>query len=300
MMTIFQSKRFVRILALIFAVFFSSATIVFGSAQEAGSVCSDSCDVIVADNSEVGIEFVTEQEARNGPTYQPIANGGNSLAEVAAIMQQFGYEMAAGFDINGNRVFAGTSCLTTRVCLAGSLHDDFQASYGTLFVHNHPTESSFSGQDLAAAARWNMPRTMVVTKTYIYVVEPTTDGWGDADEMKSYYSQRLTAYANEASVYIRGMRYSRQKILATPDTPDDGSLAWFCAQSLKNSLRAGKSGPISIETGAWCTHRAMIDVAARYKLAYLRYNANTFDYNDSSLFYVEAVARRQMQDTNTY
>lgn len=183
-------------------------------------------------------------------------NNGNTFAEIAANISGSNYESIVGFDVNGNKVFDHTSYIANRSYTNTKIRQDFAARYGTTVIHNHPSGGSFSAGDLYAEAKFQTPRIIVLSKQYVYVLEPTTTGWGDPTAMQNYYQQRYDLYYAE---YVR--------------------------------TRTG---------GAEIAHRTMQDVAAAFNMLYYRCPTDQFDFDDTSLFYSEAVARRQYQDYYGY
>ena len=54
--------------------------------------------------------------------------------------------------------------------------DEQKLLYGASLIHNHPSEASISGGDLASAQRFGMKSVSVVTSKYIYTVTPESGG----------------------------------------------------------------------------------------------------------------------------
>lgn len=183
-------------------------------------------------------------------------NDGNTFAEIAKNISARDYESIIGFDVNGNKVFNHTSYLTSKSYTNTRIRQEFAARYGTTVIHNHPSGGSFSPGDLYAEAMFKTPRIIVLSSKYVYVLEPTTTGWGDPTAMRDYCQQRYDFYYAEA---------------------------------IKNRT-SGIDG----------SHYAVQDTAVAFNMLYYRCPADQFDFNDSTLFYSESVARQQYQDYYGY
>lgn len=223
-------------------------------------------------------------------------NDGNSFYEIAQNIRARDYESIIGFDVNGNKLFDCTSYLPSKSYTTAAIRRNFTLDYGTTIIHNHPSGSAFSAQDIYTEARYQTPRIIAIGNQYTYVFEPTTTGWGDPDAMKQFYEWRYNAYYDEATETVKNFTYDRKTILNLADTPDDGSCHWFCVQITKSILRANPNASVSFPIGIWITHRTMQDVAQQFNMLYYRVATDSFDFTDNTIFYSEAVARRQHQD----
>lgn len=254
--------------------------------------------------AETSDDYVTvsmEEVVENNETVKIYnVNDGSNLAQIAANLKGRDYESIIGFDVDGRILFNNTSYIADKAYTSATTRRNFQRDYGTTIVHNHPSSQSFSARDLKAEATYNTPRAMVISDLYVYILEPMSTGWGDPTQMETYWQQRYDVYYAEARNFIYNWSYNRNTILNTPDTPDDGSCAWYCQYMAKQSLRADPNAKIDLKIGIWITHRVMQDVAQRFNMLYYRTSRADFDFTDETIFYSEAIARRQLQDRYGY
>lgn len=217
---------------------------------------------------------------------QPIypADHGSTLAEIVQALRGQEYEFACGFNSEGEKLFEVTSNLPTTVYTTGTIRKDFIKRGGTLFVHNHPGNDAFSGQDLRSAATSQFVRTMVIGEDFVYTVEPTENGWGDPDAMANYWAERRAYYVKYVDDFHEAYRYDAKTLLATELPPDDGSLQWFYDSSIRNALIENPKGPLTVNVGAWISHQVMLDVAEKFQVRYCRYVTDEFDATDPKIF----------------
>lgn len=105
----------------------------------------------------LALNFIIANNAgRNSSKIQAIDNG-STLEEVANNIKNQSYESIAGFDSEGKKLFNYTCNLKGQVFTTNTQREDFANHDGTLVIHNHPSDSSFSAADLYAEAYWNTP-----------------------------------------------------------------------------------------------------------------------------------------------
>lgn len=255
-----------------------------------------------ASDAPISYELVDAQEVVENSESVPIyhVNDGNNWTEIANNIRGRDYESVIGFDVDGNVLFDCTSYIKDHAYTTVSIRNSFTQNYGTTIVHNHPSSQAFSAQDLKTEATYDVPRAIVVSSLYVYVLEPMNTGWGNPNAMYEYYQQRYNVYYAEIRNYISNWNFDRKAVINEPDTPDDGSCAWFCHYEAKTALRANPNAKIDLRIGLWITHRVMEDVAQQFNMLYYRCAADEFDFYDDTIFYSEAVARRQLQDRYGY
>lgn len=216
------------------------------------------------------------------PIYE--IDNGDTLAEVAANLRKQEFESVLGFSHQGEKLFNYTSNLRSHAYITSTQFYEFLENDGRLFIHNHPSSCGFSAQDLYVEAKYQAPCAMVISDVYIYLIAAGESGWGKPEELRDYYQARYDAYLTEAIDYISTLKVSRRDALAAPVTPDDGSLAWFCQDEIRQCLTNNPDGDVVIRTGLWVTHRALLDAAARFDLIYSRTPSDSFNFDDARLF----------------
>ena len=198
------------------------------------------------------------------PIYE--INNGETLAEVAANLRKQEFESVLGFSNQGEKLFNYTSNLRSHSYITSTQFYEFLENDGQLFIHNHPSSCGFSAQDLYVEAKYQAPCAMVISDVYVYTIAAGNSGWGSPEALRDFYQERYNAYLAESTAYIATLRVNRRDALATPLTPDDGSLAWFCQSEIQQCLRSNPEGDVVIRTGFWVTHRALLDTAAKFEL----------------------------------
>ncbi len=203
------------------------------------------------------------------------ANSGNTIQDVINNLRYSDYEIVCGFDANGNKMFDYTSYQHNLAYTTNAQRSEFYNNGGTIVAHNHPSGSSFSGQDLYAEAIYDTPCAMVISKDYVYIAEPTNVAWDDATAIHDYWQASFNYHINYLSDYVYSHPYNRQAILNSPDTPDDGSVQWFCQHEIKTCLQ--NNSEVIVRAGIWASHRAMLDLAGHFNIEYYRYPIDEFD-----------------------
>lgn len=218
---------------------------------------------------------------------QPIypTDNGDTLAEIIRALRGKEIEFACGFYQNGQKAFEVTSNMTTKVYTTHSMRTDFIKDGGTLFVHNHPSGSAFSGQDLKSAAENEFERTMIISDEYIYTLEPTDVGWGEPTAMKDYWTERHNYYVAYSDAFFETYRPSTKALLAIEEFPtDDSSLKWFCDYEVWKSVKEDPEQLVWIDIGLWNSHHTMLDVAEKFQMEYHRYVTDEFDATNPKVF----------------
>lgn len=244
-------------------------------------IISTNNTVYASDNTAVGTENQVSLSDKR-PIYP--ADHGSTLAEIVQALCDQDYEFACGFSSEGEKLFEVTSNLPSTVYTTDAIRADFIRCGGTLFIHNHPGNDAFSGQDLRSAATSQFVRTMVIGEDFIYTLEPTKNGWGDPDVMANYWAERRAYYAKYVDDFHEAYRYDAKTLLTTELPPDDGSLLWFYNNSVRNSLVKNPKGPLTVNVGTWISHQVMLDVAERFQMSYYRYVTDEFDATDPRIF----------------
>ncbi len=215
-------------------------------------------------------------------------DSGSDLPEVIATITEQDFETVVGFNENGEKILDSTSYLKSRVYTSSVQRGMFAEQGGALLIHNHPSGSSFSSQDLYAEAKYQTPRIMAVSKIFTYTLEPQESGWGDPDEMAAYWQKRYDYYVDYVDGYMEDFRYRVSDVMAWELGDDDGSFDWFCRKVIQTSILAGQR-EVAIPCGLWVTHQVMQDVAIEFEMEYYRYSTAEYDFTSMTNFQIDPV-----------
>lgn len=284
-----------RALCLIFALLFAlSVILMYAHVAEEIAYLSDITDATSAEFAP--LVFAGAGKANSlgvslssvNPVYE--YDNGDTLAEVAESLRQQKFESAVGFDSEGKKILNYTSYIQNHTYMTSTLIKAFLEDDGTLFIHNHPSSAGFSVQDLFVAAKYQIPRIMVISELYVYTLEPATaEGWGDPAEIRNFYKTAYNERLEEATDYLNHTSYKRSEILAKPEREDDGSLEWFCENEARRSALED-SASFTIHIGFWVSNQALIDTAAEFGLYYQRAYYEEFDFTDVAICQMPKIA----------
>lgn len=215
----------------------------------------------------------------NTTTKAYLSDNGSTLDEVVQNLRWQDYEYHCGFDYQGAKLFDYTNQLTNHVYSTRSMRREFANLGGTVVVHNHPSGSAFSGQDLYAEALFNTPCIIAVGQEYVYVLRTGASGWSDPSTIKQYWQNSYDYHLNYANDYItqQGGNYS------APTGVDDGSFEWFYNNYMWRAAQSGER-PQKLPYGLWVSHAVMRDVAGKFQLNYQRYAADGFSAGAAGIF----------------
>lgn len=132
------------------------------------------------------------------PVVEPSTSKDNTTPSIETIVRTIKdqkFETLAAFDADGNLLFETTDLDALGVTMTAEQANQFREQGGALVIHNHPSGTSFSGQDLYAEAKRGSTRAIVVTWNKIYILTPSWRGWGDPDALKAAHEQHLEHYA---------------------------------------------------------------------------------------------------------
>ena len=142
--------------------------------------------------------FLTGCTREAAPSTKSADNATPGIETVMYEIKDQGTETLAAFDTDGRLIFDTTSNASGYVSMTGEQLEMFRAQDGALTLHNHPSGSTFSVEDLRAEAQRGTRRAMVVTNKDLYILEPGWRGWGDPDKLCQAYEAYVEQYSVEA------------------------------------------------------------------------------------------------------
>lgn len=160
------------------------------------------------------------------------------LSEFTDEYKDYKVEKGVFLDVNGKEILSKTG--TTNSISFTAEESKLIKNRNLFFIHNHPSGSSFSVDDLLCAGGHNFKELNVVGSKYYYRIHPKTPGkWPLTTDFK--------------------IAYEEQKIKHE---------AWFFA----NTLEIGGKSPILTRQEAWneITHKIWQTLAKDYNLIYER------------------------------
>lgn len=125
----------------------------------------------------------------------------NDTPSIESIVRTIGeqnYETLAVFDTNGRLLFETTTNESNSVTMSIEQLEQFRTQGGALVIHNHPSGTTFSAQDLRTEAERGTQRAIVVTHDYLYILTPGWRGWGNPDALMATCAAYEAHYAQEA------------------------------------------------------------------------------------------------------
>ncbi len=246
--------------------------------------CCTGCGVntIYQDNLQPAQESVFAEQSK---IYH--VDSGDTLAEVAETLRNQDYETVVGFSKGGMKLFDCTSYGETSSYTTTTIRDQFAENGGVLVVHNHPEEGSFSAVDLYTEASLGTRRLMVISPDYVYTLDfGAMQGKIAPEKLQKFYLQSTAERSAEIETYIDNLNgtFTRKEIAAMPAPEDTESVDGYCLNAIQTYLRENYHSKVSINTGIWITHQAMLDTAEEFNLAYERTPYDEFDFTSEELF----------------
>ncbi len=228
-------------------------------------------------------EIAPAQAHDSDPKIYSVDNG-DTIDEVIANLHEHDYESIVGFSSDGEKLFDYTSYLPDSARITEADAKKLSSNKGSIVIHNHPDETSFSGKDILAAIKWDVSRMIVVAQSNVFVLSPPACGWGDPEIVYNYQQERVNQRLQELRSIVCGY-YPRTaaEIIADPERPDDGSASWYYETEVRRQCTDTSFSIVTICYADWATHRAAIDVAGRFGYLYQRIPLDDFNSTDFSL-----------------
>ena len=142
--------------------------------------------------------ILTSRAPREAPSTKSADNAAPGIEAVMRSIKDQDFETLAAFDSNGQLLFQTTSHEKGSVSVTSAQLNQFWSEDGAVIMHNHPSGSTFSPTDLLAEAQRGTRRAIVVTDKDIYILEPGTRGWGDAERLYDAYVTYTEYFTREA------------------------------------------------------------------------------------------------------
>lgn len=153
--------------------------------------------------------------AQRALAQQSNSDHGSDFSTVTMALSKEKYEVLALFGRDGTKLLEWTDEDVNQVDIPGKwiLMANYVSLGSVTMLHNHPIDSTFSTNDLIAAASTNYKRQVVVTSTHVYMLE-ALQGWPDVAATKEFVSRNVdkNPRAEAEGLVVRGQ--------VTPDSQE--------------------------------------------------------------------------------
>lgn len=124
---------------------------------------------------------------------------GSTLDEVVDALATLPYEVHASFRNDGSKVIEFTNYNAGTVKGTPEIYALLDSVDDLIEVHNHPSKRcTFSRADVVSAAARKVRRSMVVSRWFIYILEPGEKGWPSKKEISNAYFSSDIIYTSIA------------------------------------------------------------------------------------------------------
>lgn len=130
-----------------------------------------------------------------GPTEGTIAD---KVSEFGTRYRTAEIEHGAGFDSKANVLFTKTG---SKRQIRFTPAEAKKLKNAEVFVHNHPSSTSFSPDDIGFAARIKAKKMVVTSEKYTYTMTPVGEAWDTANISRAYREASASIYWDAVNIF---------------------------------------------------------------------------------------------------